>query len=39
MYSGAPLMSFILAEYIMTNKDRSGLGTGDWAIFRLEFIL
>lgn len=39
MYSGVPLTSFILAEYIMTNKDRSGLGTGDWAIFRLEFIL
>lgn len=39
MYSGVPLMSFILAEYIMTHKDRSALGTGDWAIFRLEFIL
>lgn len=39
MYSGVPLVPFILAAYIMTNKDRSGLGTGGWAIFRLEFIL
>lgn len=32
-------MSFVLAEYIMTYKPWSGLGTDDWAIFRLEFIL
>jgi len=39
MYSGVPLMSFVLAEYIMTNKPWSGLGTEDWAISRREIIL
>lgn len=39
MYSGVLLMSFVLAEYIMTNKPWTGLGTEDWAICRLEFIL
>lgn len=38
MYSGVLLMSFVLVEYIMTNKDWSGLGTEDWAICRLKFI-
>lgn len=38
MYSGLLLMSFVLVEYVMTNKDWSGLGTEDWAICRLEFI-
>lgn len=39
MYSGVPLMFFVLVEYIMTNKDWTGLGTEDWAMCRLEFIL
>lgn len=38
MYSGVLLLCFVLVEYIMTNKDCSGLGTEDWAICRLEFI-
>lgn len=29
MYSGVLLMSFVQAEYIMTNKPWSGLGTED----------
>lgn len=29
MYSGVLLMSFVLVEYIMTNKAWSGLGTED----------
>lgn len=29
MYSGLLLMSFVLVEYVMTNKDWSGLGTED----------
>ena len=39
MYSGVLLMSFVLAEYIMTNKPWTGLGTEDWAICRFKFIL
>lgn len=29
MYSGLLLMSFVLVEYVMTNKDWGGLGTED----------
>lgn len=29
IYSGVLLMSFVIVEYIVTNKPRSGLGTQD----------